>query len=354
MPSSVSKTIFDHRANNKSSFWKARNKRNKAKRLAKLFVVIVVAFALVNFVVKIPGWFQSINKPFDQIQTNLSLDGKDNSNIRTNILLVSISDNNDLQDLALASFNSSKSTLTIIDIPVSPKTYLVGAERELSLSAAYFSKPYLDSEFDSLYLAVQETIALPIDGYFAFFVSNLEFSEDTIQETKNKLGFFGLFKNSLNYKSWLNSNLKTNYSVFSLSNLLLDFRQINSTDIGFISVSEAVENKQFIFDKVDSVVRSSVLDNTIAREAAVVEITSGGSNYKLIKRLVNNLGASTINIGVSTKDRETRVVLNSDKEIIANRVAGFLNVKVEKGVDIGGSDVEVIIGSDFEDLFYGN
>ena len=216
--------IYDHQSNHSSSYWNRANAKQKSQRLIKLFIAVVILFALGNLLVRLPGWVGNLNQPFGNIQTNIAVEGKVNGEYRTNILLISISDNNDLQDLALASFNSSKSTLTIIDIPIAPKTYLAGADQELSLAVAYFSKPYLNSEFDSLYLAVQETIALPIDGYFAFFVSNLEFSEDTIQETKNKLGFFVLFKNSLNYKSWLNSNLKTNYSVFSLSTLLLDFR----------------------------------------------------------------------------------------------------------------------------------
>lgn len=353
MPLGTTKPIFDHHANNKSSFWKRSNRKNRTKRFAKVFIFIIIIFALVNFLIKIPGWFQNTNRPFEQIQTESALNGVVNSDIRTNILLVSISDSNNIQDLALASFNSDKSSLTIVNIPVSPKTYLAASDQNISLAATYFSKLYLDSEFDSLYIATQETLALPIDGYFAFFTNDFEFTEEKIEETKNNLSFFSLTTNLLGYKSWLNENMKTNYSVSSIFGLILELRQINKEKIVFVSLSEAIEDKHFIFSKVDNIIRDSMLDTAITKEAAVVEIVNGGYSSQLIKRLVNNLGASTLNIGLDDQKKEIKVIQNSDKEILAKRLARFLEVNVEKGDNQGGSDVKVLIGSDFEANFYG-
>ena len=347
-----SQRVYDHHANDKSSFWRRENRRSRARRLLRLFVLIIILFALVNFLTKIPGWFQNINKPFDEIQTVNVQGGSVNNEFRTNILLVSVSEKNNLQDLALASFNAEKSTLSIIRIPEAAKIYSSGSEQDLSLGAVYFGKPYFDSDFDSIYVVSKELLALPLDGYFLFSSDKLEFDEQTVQDLKRKIGSFGLITNSLSYKSWLNENMRTNYSISAIFGLAWDVRQLGAEKLVFVPLSEAVDGKEFNTGDIDRIIQREVVDASIANEVAIVEI-SGNSFRHLVKRVVNNLGASTVSIGSTDNLPETKVILDSDKNKIAERLAQFLRVKVVSEKIDSGADVKVIVGEDFEAKFYG-
>ncbi len=344
--------VYDHHANNKSSFWRRENRRGKARRLLKLFILIIALFALVNFLVKIPGWFQNINRPFEEVQSDIVQGGAVNSEYRTNILLISVSDKNNLQDVALASFSAEKSTLSIIQIPITAKIYSTGSDQSLSLGATYFGKPYFDSDFDSIYIVSKELLALPLDGYFFFSSDRLDFGEETIQDIKHKLGSFGLFTSTLSYKSWLNENMKTNYSISAIFGLTWDIRQLNVDKLIFVPLSGVVDKKEFDTVDIDRILQKEIVDTEIANESGVVEI-SGSSFRHLIKRVVSNLGASSVNIGSTANLPKTRVILDSNKNKIAERLAQFLKVKVEKETIESGADVKVIVGEDFEANFYG-
>jgi len=347
-----SQRVYDHHANNKSSFWRRENRRSRAIRLLKLFVLIIVLFALINFLIKIPGWFQNINRPFEEIQTDYVQYGRVNNEFRTNILLISVSDKNNLQDVALASFSAEKSTLSIFQITTTAKIYSYGSDQSLSLGATYLGKPYFDSDFDSIYVVSMELLALPLDGYFFFSSDSLEFDEQTIQSIKHKLGSLGLFTNSLSYKSWLNENMETNYSISAIFGLALDVRQLNVDKLIFVPLSVVVDKKELNTSDVDKIIQKEIVDTEIAKESAVVEI-SGNSFRHLVKRVVNNLGASIVNIGSTANIPKTRVILDSDKNKVAERLAQFLKVKVEKEKIESGADVRVIVGDDFEANFYG-
>ena len=346
--------VYDHNTNSKSSFWKRQNSKNKKQRLIKLFILIILLFVTVNTITKIPIWIQSINKPFDKIQTSIDLSSRANKDIRTNILLMSVSEKNSLQDLALASFNSDQSAVTIIKIPVSGKVYSDALGQNLSLSTIYFSKPYSESEFDSIYITTKELLALPLDGYFSFHADDLEFDENTIQIIKSKMSFWGLITNSLSYKSWLNQNMKTNYSISAIARLAWDFRQISKEKVVLKDLTDALEKKEFNLSDVDIIIQEEISDSSISNEAAVVEVFGGGFYSQLVSRVVNNLGASTIHLGSEGKSSETKLILGSDKNKIAERLSKFMKVRVETGDIESGADAKVIVGGDFEAKFYGN
>lgn len=350
---SPAQRVFDHHANHKSSFWERENKIRKTKKLAKLFFLIVLLFALGNLLVRVPSWFQSFNKPFERIQSNVTSNGDMNSNIRTNILLISVSNKDSLQDLALASFSSNMKSLTIIKLPIGVKTYTSGSELESSLGAIYFGKPYFDSRFDSTYTATKELLAIPLDGYFFFTKDNLEFTQESVDQVRGRLYSLSSIIRVLAYKSWLDDHMKTNYSMSALLNLSWDFRRINSDKLRISDLKEAVKKKKLNSAEVDSFLQEAILDSVIVNEAAVVEISNGSYYSNLVKRVVNNLGANTISLSEVGEGSKTRIVLGSNKSKTANRIASFLGVEVEKGEVESGADVKVIIGEDFNEIFYG-
>lgn len=348
--------VYDQNTNHKSSFLKRENRGRKARRFVKLFFLIVFLFALGNLLIKLPSALRNINKPFDKIQSNKFNDGSINKDFRTNILLISLTSKESLQDLALASFNYNRNSLSIISIPISSKVYTAGEDLALSPGATYFAKPYFDSSFDSTFIVTKELLALPLDGYFVFDQGELEFTEDRVNQVKGRINYLGLIFKFFSYKSWLNNHLKTNYSISKLMSLSWAFKNIKGDKLQVLELKETVENKQFNIGEVDSVLRETILDSAIANEGAVVEVVNGGEgNYPtfLIRRVINNLGASTISLGGVDNSSETKVILGSDKNKVAARLAKFLAVKVEKGEVGSGADVKVIIGEDFDEIFYG-
>src|SRR3989344_8475374 len=120
--------IYNHHKNRKGS---------KTKKLTKLFILLVFLFIIGNLIVKLPSLFKNLNKPFEKIQSKLIQEGRINDEYRTNIILFSISNKNNLQDLALASFSPSKNALLIIRVPISVRTYSIGSDEFVSLGAAY-------------------------------------------------------------------------------------------------------------------------------------------------------------------------------------------------------------------------
>ena len=343
--------IYDYHTNHKSSFWKRRNRKLRVKKFIGLFVVIIILFALGNIIIKIPSWIRSVNSPFEEVQTDIIDGGNINDSYRTNILLVSVSDKDDLQNLAIASFNSNRSSVKIINVPISAKVYLEGADEDLSIGAVYFAKPYFDSSFDSVFVAAKEFLAQPLDGYFVFNSNELEFTEREVSLVKEKLSSFTLILKFLSYKSWLNENMKTNYSTSNLVSLAWSLRQMNKDKIMVLDLRKEFGGKQLSLDGVDSLLREEILDNTIVNEGGLVEVVGGRSG--LVERLVNNLGASTINLSLEGEEAETKIILGSDKAKIAERLATFLGVKVEKNDIESGADVKVVLGRDFEGKFYG-
>ena len=230
--------------------------------------------------------------------------------------------------------------------------YSSGVEQNLSLSAIYFSKPYQDSEFDSIYLAAKELLALPIDGYFVFEEDNLKFDEEGIISTHNKINSIRVVPKFFSYKEWLNENMKTNYSIGALWKLARSFRGISGDKVYFVDLAEAVDEKRFVLARVDSLLRENLTEVAITNEQAIIEIV--GENILLVRRVLNNIGGSTLNSSITTQESETKVILGSDKNKAAERIAGFLNVAVEKGEIESGTDIKVIISAEFEAEFYGN
>jgi anionic cell wall polymer biosynthesis LytR-Cps2A-Psr (LCP) family protein len=343
--------IYDHHTNNRSSFWRKSNRKLKVKRLIGLFVLIVILFALGNLVIKIPSWIRSVNSPFENVQTTVVGSGNVNDGYRTNILLISVSDKNNLKDLAVASFNSNRSSVKIIHVPTSAKVYLEGTDENLSLGGVYFAKPYRDSSFDSIFIVIKEFLAQPLDGYFVFSSNELEFTEGEVSSVKGKLDSFTLIPKFLGYKAWLNENMKTNYSISNLVSLAWSFRQMDKDKVVVLDLREEFGGKQLNLNELDSLLREEMLDNTIVNEGGVVEVTGGSRG--LVGRLVNNLGASTISLSSEEAETETKVILGSDRAKIADRLASFLGVKVEKNEIESGADAKVVVGSDFEGKFYG-
>ena len=343
--------IYDHQSNHSSSYWNRANAKQKSQRLIKLFIAVIILFALGNLLVRLPGWVGNLNQPFGNIQTNIAVEGKVNGEYRTNILLISVSERNSLQDVALASLSSSRESVTFLRIPRSPKMYSSGVDQDMSLSAAYFSKPYRDSEFDSLYLSVKELLALPIDGYFVFVENDLKFDENGIRSIHGKINSFRVLPKFFSYKSWLNENMKTNYAVGSLWSLAWDFRKVNDDKLYFVNLDETVDSKQFSLSDIDSLLRENLVDTGISNEQAVIEIV--GENITLVIRVINNIGGSTLNFSNNTEESKTKVILGSDKNKAAQRIAGFLNVEVEKKEIESGADIKVVVSSQFEVDFYG-
>lgn len=334
----------------RETLWNRRNRRLKAKKLIGLFVILIVLIAFVNLIIRIPGWYQKINQPFGRIQSTIANDGDINDSFRTNILLLSLSERNSLQDLAIASFNSKRNSLTIVRIPISAKTYTANADLNATFSAIYFSKPYLSSDFDSLYIAAKESIALPLDGYFVFTSDDLKFTDEVVNQARGKLFSINFLFRFFSYKAWLNEHMKTNYSIAKLWSLSWDFKRISKDKLSVLDLKELAE--------VDNLLQESILDTNVANEGAVVEISASedvppGYPINLVDRVVNNLGASTINLGKVDESSETKVVLDSDKNKVAERLAKFLSIKVEKEKIESGADVKVIVGEDFDRIFYG-
>lgn len=343
--------IYDHHTVHKSSFWKRSNRKLKVKRLVGLFVVIVILFAVGNLLIKIPSWVRGVNSPFEKVQTNVADGGAINDSYRTNILLISISDKDSLQDLAVASFNSNRNVVKIIRVPIGTRIDLYGLEDKMSLGAVYFAKPYFDSGFDSVFVTTKELLAQPLDGYFVLNSNELEFSEEETASLKEKLGSLTLIPKFLGYKGWLNEHLKTNYSTSNLVNLAWSFRKIGKDKVVVLDLGEELGGKQLSLDEVDLFLREEISDNTITNEGGLVEVVGG--SVGLVARLVNNLGASTIDLGTEGEEAETKVILGSDKARIAERLASFFDVEVEKGDIESGADVRMVIGRDFEGKFYG-
>ena len=337
--------IYDHHKNRKGS---------KTKKLTKLFILIVFLFIIGNLLVRLPSLFKNLNKPFDKIQSKLIQEGSINDEYRTNILLFSISSRDNLQDLALASFSPSKNAVSIIRIPISVQSYSIGTDEFVSLGAAYFAKPYVDSGFDSAYIISKETLAIPIDGYFVFREDRLEFDEKTVRKIKEKLYSPGFFFRFLSYKNYLDKHMNTNYSISKLWPLSWNFKEISAEKLKVSDLKEAAAGKQFKQSDTDNFLRGVILDNSIVNEASLVEVVGEATVSNLISRVVNNLGGSTINFGDDVHNYpETKVILGSDNSKIAKRVARFIGVEVEKGVVPSGADVQVVIGDDFGKIFFG-
>ena len=349
---SPARRIYDHQLNHKSSFWNRSNAKQKSQGLIRLFIAIVILFALGNLLVRLPGWVSNLNQPFENIQTDIAYSGEINDQYRTNILLISVSEQNNLQDVVLASLSSSRESLTFVSIPKSPKMYATGLDQNISLSAMYFSKPYNDSEFDSLYLSVKELLALPLDGYFVIVENDLKFDEDGINAFHGKVNSLSIMPKLFSYKQWLNENMRTNYAIGSLWNLAWDFRKINDDKLYFVYLNEVVDNKQFSLDSIDTLLRENLVDTKISNDQAIVEVVGG--NLALVRRVINNVGGSTLNFSNTAEESGTRVILGSDKSRVAQRIAGFMNVEVEKGEIESGADVKVIVSSQFEAEFFSN
>lgn len=349
---SPARRIYDHQSNHKSSFWNRANAKQKSQGLIKLFVAIVILFALGNLLVRLPGWVSNLNQPFEKIQTDIAYSGVRNNQYRTNILLISVSEQNNLQDVVLASLSSSRESITFVTIPKAPKMYSTGLDQNMSLSAMYFSKPYNDSEFDSLYISVKELLALPIDGYFVFIENDLEFDENGIKSIHGKINSLRALPKLFSYKQWLNENMRTNYAIGSLWNLAWDFRKINDDKLHFVNLNDAVDNKQFSLGDIDTLLRENLVDTKISNEQAIVEVVGG--NLALVSRVINNIGGSTLNFSNNSEESETKVILGSDKNRAAQRIARFMNVEVEKGEVESGADVKVVVSSQFEADFFSN
>lgn len=344
---------FDRHTKSGRSLWKRQNSGQRTKKLLRLFVLLVLLLATVNVVVKIPGWVSNINRPFEEIHSSIASRGEINSDFSTNILLISISSKNNLQDLALASFNSTRTSLTIVSIPIATKTYTSGDKFDISLAAIYFAKPYFDSDFDSLYVGVKEALALPIDGYFVFIQDDLVFSEETILDTKNRVFTLLFYPRILSIKSWLNNHMKTNYSVTSIWSLARSFKNVSKEKLHLLDLEEVVSEKRLVFSEVDKFVRDNILDNSISNEQALVEI-EGEFFTNQIGRVINNLGGSTINPSSGEEESsETKVLFSTDKNKIAKRLGKYLGVEVEKKDIESGVDVRVVVGKDFLEKFYG-
>ncbi|MEX0616881.1 MAG: LytR C-terminal domain-containing protein [Candidatus Woykebacteria bacterium] len=350
------KIKFDHHANNRLSLWKRENKRLFVTKIIRLFLLSVLLLALVNLSLKIPSFIDNVNKPFEKIQSNIIKGSSVNDKYRTNIMIVSLSERDSLQDVVLASFSSNKKSLSILRVPVATKIYTFGSDQYISLGAAYFSKVYQDSSLDSLLSITKETLALPIDGYFVFNQTGLEFDDGQVKEVKNKIFSPSFFFGFLGLKKWLDTNMKTGYSVKEIANLSWSYKQMSPERIVFLDLEESAEDKKISFQKGDTLIKEQSLDSSIANEKGVVEIVhSTEEEYfgQVVERLVNNLGASTVNLGKVGKNSVTRVILGSNKNFVAERVAKFLNTEVEKEDLEGGVDVRVIIGEDFSEKFYG-
>ncbi len=326
------------------------NKKRRVGKLIRLFFLAVILLALGNFLFRIPSWVGAINKPFEQIHSNLASNSRINNQSRTNILLLLLSDRDELKEAAIASFNPSRDNLSIIEVPVEAQVYS-GGGKFMSLKVAYSEKPYFNGGFDSTYTLLKELTALPIDGYFVFQGGEVSFSQGSIDATKKKMALPGFLFKFLSYRKWLDVHMKTDYSLTNIFRLAQSFKGLGEEKIQYFDLATAVgSNEQFDIQSVDNALKEAALDNNVSNENALVEINSN-IGASLLARVVDNLGTSSLSFGGA--EPKTKVIAGSDKQRAAQRIADFLGVKLEMGKISSGADVKVILGDDFGKIFYG-
>lgn len=347
--------IYDHQALSKVSSSSKERRKKKFHR----FVTIVLATLILSFVAfiffQIPGYFDKLSRPFKNIPGSYANISSLNFDNRTNILLISYSDNK-LSELALASLAPFDKKVMVVSLD--PQTVLFDGQATRFADLLDFKNgSNVPVSLDKIKAAVMETIFYPIDGYLAISTNSSWIKQDGFEKMANNLYSPGFFLSIAKSKDFLDKNLRTNLSVGELFTLLNKIKALSPDRFSFVDLAEfKTISGTLDYAAAKNNIGISLVDPAIANENATIQIinasgTDGVGN--ILKNIVTNLGANILE--VSSQDvveKQTQIFVRDKKNLLGQMLGKILNkdIKTLNNNQIN-LDVKVIIGKDFGSFF---
>lgn len=298
--------------------WKNDQKVKKTEKNLKLAVLVLVLLGLLLILGRVFQFFSEFQKPFYSLNTQkraVTWDGQSVIN-----LIIAKSEDGNLHSLNFVSLNPVEEKMSIlklsediyVDVPKGFGSWKLGSVYKLGQE----NRPPQGE--DLVKMSVSKMLALPVDGIIEVN-SQGDLSMETLVADWKKNMFSG-FSFLTNVKTDLSLKETTDF-VFKASKVRPD----NITSVDFfrtsLTQSELLPDSSRVLGvdavKLDSLIKQSLLDNTISEEDFTVAIFNGTDHPGLTSeavRLIGNLGARvTIITNSSEKFVKSGVYLNPEE-----------------------------------------
>jgi hypothetical protein len=321
--------------------WEKRRKEKKKSRLIRFVILVVIAFFLINIIIKIPGLYRDFNQPFPRFSGENEKTQNLDSSFRTNYLLVSYS-GGWLQDAAIVSHEPEDRRLSLLLLRLHKN-------KKLRLST---NKSFRNGGIGSLSKQISIELGVIFDRYIAFEKKNMYFTAENASSTYEQIKSLGIFFKAFSLKKDLNKYLKTNFTTSELVSFLWDLRSAKFEDKDTTSLSDfGLPNLQS--EEGSGVLSNLFFDRSIIEEGASVNIRNSSGVVGLGSRLslyIENLGASVVVVETGEETtQESSIVAVNRKSRMEKRIGSLISLKSGGEDEEFSGDVLFILGKQAAD-----
>ena len=295
--------------------WKKDYKSKQTGKNLKIAILALVILGLLLIFGRVFQFFSEFQKPFYSLNTQkraISWDGASMIN-----LVFAKSEGDNLRQLNFVSLNPVEEKLSIlklsediyIDVPRNFGSWKLGSIYKLGQE----NKPAMGE--DLLKMSISKMLALPVDGIVVVNSNGDLDMENLVADWKKNmfsgLGFLTNVKTDLTLKETMDFVFKAG-KVRQDNITSVDFFRTSLTQSKLLPDSSRVLGVDAV--KLDSLIKQSLIDNSISEEDLTVAIFNGTDYPGLTAdavRLVNNLGA------------RVTIITNSSEKFVKNGV--FIN-----------------------------
>jgi len=308
-------------------FIKSVQNNRKRNKFIKLFLIIVLFFLFLNLGFQIPKFVKVINSPFKSFPASTSNKNRVDMDFRTNILLASINDKNELVSLNIISFDPVENKFLFIAVPTEK-----------------FRDKFSSNNLDPLVNSVKRTLYVPVDGYFIFDTGNV-INEELVAKARDELFSFRFLTNLIVNKEFADSHIRTNLRLSQFFKVAWRFKKARDDKIDFMTLRDLTS---FSIEKVGE----ALVDSKILSENTSVEIKTTSSSLKAgweLKQIINNLGASVILTNSNEEVDKTTIYVLDEKQNTLRRLKSVVNGEVLEAKDVSSvADIVVVLGKSEE------
>ncbi|MCL5411711.1 MAG: LytR C-terminal domain-containing protein [Patescibacteria group bacterium] len=362
--------IVDKKDRGKAKLWQKDQQKKHWRRNLFRFGWLIALLVVGTLIWQVISFKNFLERPFQKLPGEISYRTNINFNSRVNLLLLSLSYDNKVKSLVIASYDGLNKGLDLFPIP--SEVYL---DAPHSLGPVTIASLYNRGNFQGnqgvkyLLKGVEEVLAIPLDGYLGvvnFSDDELEnvLSESSIKEADESLKDIFFFFNFLNYKSWGEKHLKTNLSLTNLIDLTWKVREVRydrfkyyQTQDLFLKKTTGANVEERVLDdiKADPLLDTIFNDPVVVEERLTVEVKNGTEKSGLggeAARFITRLGAKVNHVGnADSKVKETLIYDYQGENQTVLRIRDALGVgKIvrQKSEVVSKEDIQVILGEDYQ------